>query len=416
MSYSSILSTSQRQESPGGIAFGGAESGTGVVATKVRLGINPLLANTDIDCANFALEFINRLGNNLLTFQKAGSPNNWIYVGQDTEPGSFYFPSNSSAGGTEGSMWGIATGSGVFQQIDPLLFMAWNYKGTGAAIDQTKFATGIGMEALYEPIDPASRRSEHYSFFQNDNGADYRRGWMLEYFHSSLRTDLLHVVSNVQYFNALTNVVDSNHISLQFDFGGGEVVFGSVVAPQLLIKQRSFDGARKVNLVNMDAVTLGGMQLSFAGGAPFAVNDSMTTGTVLRIAFPLLTTNFWGVNNVIPNFTNQVGGQVYAYGGGGITDPSGFQRIQAGYRAAASAIDLSGASDVPDSDRAIIFYTSATERLRLQGGTAKFSGTIATGANVQWDFGAYTAAVSVPTGYLTVQVGGATYRMQAELV
>lgn len=139
----------------------GADSGVQVVAGKLRLGLNPLLATTNIPLSTFVLSFLDKNAGNLISFNP---DNSHLELGNATLRASIYFRSNDVSAGA-GSKWGIVTDTTTgFTEPDPLLFIGWNYKGLGLAIDQTKYATGLGMEALYQPGDVLTRRSEQYSF------------------------------------------------------------------------------------------------------------------------------------------------------------------------------------------------------------------------------------------------------------
>ena len=57
--------------------------------------------------------------------------------------------------------------------------------------------------------------------------------------------------------------------------------------------------------------------------------------------------------------------------------------------------------------------SSGASRLVLSGNVATFIGTLQTALGVTWDVGGYTAGAPAATGYVTVKVGGVTYKLLA---
>lgn len=80
--------------------------------------------------------------------------------------------------------------------------------------------------------------------------------------------------------------------------------------------------------------------------------------------------------------------------------------------------DASGAQWEIDNNAGTLrlFQPGVVKATVDSSGNLLLVGTLTTAANVAWNLGAYSAGAPTPTGYLTVTVAGATYRIAVEAV
>ena len=93
---------------------------------------------------------------------------------------------------------------------------------------------------------------------------------------------------------------------------------------------------------------------------------------------------------------------------GGTLDPGNGNIWAAGYGAFPGGVRIGSIGDPGDNNLSVAGNATIT-------GNCNVSGTISTdGGSTAWDLGGYTAAPAYPNGYLTVVIGGTTYRLDVQ--
>jgi hypothetical protein len=282
-----------------------------------------------------------------------------LTMGDDNNEASIYFPAQSSFNPDQSDKWSIATGHGIFAENDPLLFIGYNFQGNGSRINSTKAAVGLGFEALYQPTDITSRRSELYSFFSNEDGTKYRRPWMIEAFHGNTwRTELIQKITQATWYHPT-----SNDPVLALNTETNRLTLGNSTTPFKLYTF-SADGQR---VLNMMEPVIARHAVRFLGGtADIAYSDIYQFGAALRTAFPVFVNNYMNTGSPRPAFSNgYIGGELSGYGNT-IGEEYGFLRLSAGGHTNKTAIDLAGPNNVnADMNSNVVIYTNGTERVRV---------------------------------------------------